>query len=138
MTSPKLQQLERKLGRSQVPQPVSPTGSGLGDAIERLLQAEVEKQVSEQMDKRPSTPSPRLRRMLDGMNRPEPERWTPAADTFDAPTPAERMNVKPPKAIDVQFTRGADDRINTVHIGNKTMRVQRDGAGRIVGMREEA
>lgn len=136
MTSPKLQQLERKFGRSQVPQPVSPTGSGLGDAIERLLQAEVEKQVAEQMDKQPK--APRLRRMLDGFDRQPAERWTPAADTFDEPTPAIRQNVKPPKAIDVQFTRGGDDRINTVHVGDKTLKVMRDGAGRIVGMREEA
>ena len=137
--SAKLKQLERKFGRSQppagLPSPV-PAG-GLGAALEQLLSAEIDRRVSERLEQQPKPQAPKLRRLVEGFDRQPAERWR-SEDFGPGPTPAERMNVKPPKAIDVSFSRGGDDRISVVHVGDKTLRVQRDGAGRIIGMREEA
>lgn len=130
-----LKQLKREFGRTQAPAGASPSqAGGLGAAIEQLLAVEVERQVAEKMQQHQS---PKLRKVLDGMNRPPQEPWRPAGEDFDAPTPAVRQNVQPARAIDVQFTRGSDERIAMVHVGDKHLKVQRDAFGRIVGMREE-
>src|SRR3990167_603212 len=70
MTSPKLQILARQMARHQQPERAPAPESGLGAAIEQLVQQAVQEQVADAIEQR--KPPAHVRRLMDDFNKPAP------------------------------------------------------------------
>lgn len=128
MTSLTMARLERqfKLKKEREAPPPAAT-SGLGAAIEELIQQQVAEQVEAAVEKqRPyQNPSIPLHR------RP----FTSKPDQHEFPPPP--PHTAPPKDLTVQLTRNEVGRVHKVSIGKTNFVVMRDGEGKLIGMRQE-
>ena len=120
MTSPRLQILQRQMARQSPEKIPAPDTSGLGAAIEQMIQATVEERVKESLEQQQPR-SPRVRELMR---------------QFDAPVPTKQIPPTPraiqPKAMELSFQRDELGRINLVNMGNTQFRVQRNELGEIV------
>ncbi|WP_095195873.1 hypothetical protein [Pseudomonas sp. Irchel 3A7] len=108
------------MARQEQAQAPAPEGHGLGAAIEKIIADEVERRVAEAMQERKP-----IRQMF---NAPKPytdfEQLPPVAKT------------RPPKNIGVQVFRDGAGLMRWLTVGDVKFEIQRDGADRIVGMRQ--
>ena len=123
MTSPKLEILARQMARNQ-PERVPAPESGLGAAIEQLVQQAVQEQVADAIEQR--KPPAHVRRLMDDFNKPEP------TTDFRQIPPTPKAPV--PKALEFQFGRDELGRINRVDEGGMQWYAQRNELGQITRM----
>lgn len=131
--TPKMKMLEKQLARSQAPTGASPSQAGsLGTALEQLINEQVQAKVSEVMEYRQSH---KLRRIMDGFDRPPAEPWRPTGEAFDEPAPAVRQNVAPLHAPEIHFQRDSAGQVALVHgPGGMTLQVVRNSQGQMVAV----
>ena len=116
--SPKLQLLARRMNLSAPAEKEQAPDTGIGAAIESMIQQAVEERV----EKAQST---HVKRLLDQQfNKP-----APVTDYRQLPTPPRAIA---PKALEFQLQRDELGRINVVNAGNMQWRVQRNELGEIV------
>lgn len=125
MTSPKLALLERKLGvgPKQEKPPVPDSHShGLGVAIEKLIEDIVQQRVQDALQQRQQVQqSPHVNRLMGSFNAPVSQ------------PPAPRT---PPKNLSAQLFRDGAGVTRWIEINGLKFEVQRDGAEKVIGMRQ--
>lgn len=119
--SEKLRLLERRMARQNPERIPAPEPSGLGAAIDQMVQQAVQEQVADVLEKQRSS------RVRDLMRQ------------FDAPAPVSDFKQIPPtpraiqpKAMEMQFQRDELGRVNVVNMGTMQFHVQRNEVGQIV------
>lgn len=119
-----LRQVEKQMGLQPKPKQAEPADTaGLGDALAQVIRAQVQQQVQEAVEKqRPAVAEHR-----------QPFTDKPFSDTFPAPPPM----AKPVRDLSISLQRGADDKVRSVSIGPVKFTALRDGAGKLIGMRQE-
>lgn len=123
MTSPRLQLLERKFARQNPEQAPAPVGHGLGAAIEKLIADEVERRVSEAMERKAPA------RVRDLFNAPAPYtdfKQIPPTPTTAAKTPF-NVTLHRDGAGLIAWSETSDGR---------KFKLIRDGAGKAIRMEE--
>lgn len=118
--SPKLALLQRQLKIAPGEKPPVPDTSGLGAAIDAMVQQAVQQQVADALERQPVKQSPHVRRLTDAFNAPAP--LPPAPRT------------RPMAPMEMQFQRNELGQINIVNTGDMQFRVQRNELGQIVRM----
>lgn len=122
--SPKLQLLAKRMKLPPMgEQAPAPETSGLGAAIEQLIQRKVDAAVEEQQ-----LHSPKVERLLNQMNKPAP------TTDFKQLPPLQRT--APIKNFDMTIHRDAANRILWAQCGNVKFEAVRDGAGCLIGTRQ--
>lgn len=113
--------------QEQPPAPAPADTNGLGDAIAQVIRAQVAEQVEAAVEKQKPLVNPRVPQHL------QPFTQEPFRDTFPPPPP----QAKPVRGLTVSLQRNEVGRVKSVSIGKTTFTVQRDGEGRLIGMRQE-
>ncbi|WP_448145380.1 hypothetical protein [Pseudomonas silesiensis] len=126
MTSPKLEILARQMRRHSQPERVPAPESGLGAAIEQLVQQAVQEQVADAIEQR--KPPARVQRLLDQFDKP-----APVTDFKQLPVVAKTA---PPKNLSAQILRDGAGLVRWVQIGDRKFEAIRDGAGVLIGMKQ--
>lgn len=129
MTSPKLAQLERKLGlHRQVPEriPVPADSSGLGAAIEQLIADRVEEALAKEREQQRR--SPKVERLMQSFNTP-----APVTDYKQLP-PIQKT--APAKNLSAQLHRDGAGTVRWMEINGVKFEALRDGAGLLIGARQ--
>ena len=128
MTSPRLQILERKMARHSQPEKVpAPAADDLTAAIQQLI----DQRVSEALERQPVKQPAHIQRLLDQQFKPPmPTDYRQLPPTPKAPKPPFNMIIHRDAAGLITWTEMTN--------GLVTIRTQaiRDGAGKMIGMRE--
>lgn len=123
--SPKLALIARRMQRQTPEQAPAPAYDDLTAAIQRLVDERVEQAMEQQPVKQPA----HVRRLMDDFNRP-----TPTTDFRQLPAVQKTSSTKPFNAI---FHRDGAGQILWAEMSTGVkFEVLRDGASRIIGMRE--
>lgn len=130
--NPKLSIIQRQLGigpkQEKAP---APDTSGLGAAIQQLIDQAVKQQVQQveaALEQQREQHSPRVRRLMEEFNAPPMH-----TDYRQLPPPPKTA---PAKNLKVQLMRDAAFVTRWVQIGDLKFEIERDGAGRAVGMKQ--
>lgn len=122
-----LDRLAATMARKKEQQAPPPAPSGLGAAIEQLIDSAVEERVEAAMEKAKPMPNPAVPRHLRDFTD------QPLSDQFPPPPPM----AKPVRDLTVHLSRNEVGRVHKVSIGKTNFVALRDGEGRLIGMREE-
>ena len=140
MSSYRLEQLKRKLKvpAEQAEQPAAQDNSALGDAIQVLIQKEVERQ-SQQQPKQPA--AERLqnvdRQLSEHANNIVPDHLKPFGAKPSTDWPAPSKTTPFPKApMVVELIKDKAGKTIGTRVGDKEFRVERDSAGKVKRMVE--
>ncbi|MCO8261749.1 hypothetical protein NC656_09330 [Pseudomonas asiatica] len=115
--SPKLNLIARQVHRrEEAPAPVPEASGGVGNAIEQMIVAEVDRRVGEALAEQ--------RRQL------EAQQPKPRYDSFAQVPPVPQTRA--PKAIETQFVRDELGRVNRITVGTMEFHVQRNQRGQAV------
>lgn len=121
--NPKLAILQRQMLRKMPEQPTAPASDDLAAAIERVVQERVEVALEQQRK-----PPAHVQRIRDQFNAP-----APVTDYRQLP-PTPRT--APAKNMNVQVFRDGAGLMRWITVNDAKFEIQRDGADRIVGMRQ--
>lgn len=125
--SPKLALLQRQLKiQPSTAEKIPAPDTGLGAAIDAMVQQAVQQQVAEALE-RQQVRSPHVRRLEDALNKPTFTGYRQIPPTPKAPTA---------KNLSAQLHRDGAGVTRWISIGNLKFEVQRDGADRVIGMRQ--
>lgn len=151
-----IKMLERQFARTQALAPVSPSGdSGLGAALEQLIDEQVQQRVSEALERhRERLKPPKLRRTLDSFDQADPasKPWRPLGEPFphqpetwrpedfgDGQEPARRQYIAPLKREPVEATLQRDGAglARQITVNGVVFKVERGNDGRVSSMVQE-
>jgi len=121
--NPKLHLIHRQVERRQAanaPAPEPQASGGVGNAIEQMIAAEVERRVGEALAEQ--------KRMLEAQQ-PKPRYYD-----FAQIPPTPQTRTRTPKAVETQFMRDELGRVNRITVGTMEFYVQRNQHGQVVRM----